>query len=225
MIKEINSWAQTIIISIIIITIIEIILPEGNNKKYIKIILGIYLIFSIISPLIKGLKNKSLNLRSLYNSLDNKYENNINKLETSSYIENIYKEKIEEDIFNKLNEKGYKALNIDIFVEDNNDDEYGKINSITVSVIKNDVSIKEKNEDDVDNKENKKNNTINTIKDINIDISNNKNVNKNKSKNFNDKNNETFETNEDISKGEIDELKEFIKNTYCIEKEKIYINE
>ena len=34
MIKFINSWAQGIILAVIIATIIEIILPEGKNKKY-----------------------------------------------------------------------------------------------------------------------------------------------------------------------------------------------
>ena len=36
MVKFINSWAQGIILAVIIATIIEIILPEGNNKKYVK---------------------------------------------------------------------------------------------------------------------------------------------------------------------------------------------
>ena len=38
MVSVINSWAQGIIPAEIIATIIEIILPEGNNKKYIKMI-------------------------------------------------------------------------------------------------------------------------------------------------------------------------------------------
>ena len=38
MVNFINSWVQGIILSIIIATIIEIILPEGNNKKYVRLI-------------------------------------------------------------------------------------------------------------------------------------------------------------------------------------------
>ena len=36
MVKFINSWAQGIILGVIIATIIEMILPEGNNKKFVK---------------------------------------------------------------------------------------------------------------------------------------------------------------------------------------------
>ena len=31
-----TTWAQGIIVAVIITTIIELILPEGNHKKYIK---------------------------------------------------------------------------------------------------------------------------------------------------------------------------------------------
>ena len=53
MIKFINSWAQGIILAVIIATIIEIILPEGKNKKYVKTVIGVYILFTIIYPLIK----------------------------------------------------------------------------------------------------------------------------------------------------------------------------
>ena len=36
MIEWVTSWAQGIIIAVIVATIIEMILPDGNCKKYIK---------------------------------------------------------------------------------------------------------------------------------------------------------------------------------------------
>ena len=36
MISWFNSWAQGIILAVIIVTILEMIVPEGKNKKYIK---------------------------------------------------------------------------------------------------------------------------------------------------------------------------------------------
>ncbi|MGN1301562.1 MAG: stage III sporulation protein AF, partial [Clostridia bacterium] len=95
MIEIINSWAQKIIIVVIICTIIEMILPEGKNKKYIKTVIGIYVVFTIISPIISKINNS--------NTLDlNKYfktENNITVetsspvVDTNEYIEEVYKEK------------------------------------------------------------------------------------------------------------------------------------
>ena len=45
MISFISSWAQGIIVSSVIATIIILILPEGSSKKYIKVILGIYILY------------------------------------------------------------------------------------------------------------------------------------------------------------------------------------
>lgn len=52
MINNISSWAEQVIIAMIIATIIEMILPKGNSKKYIKMIIGIYILYTIISPVI-----------------------------------------------------------------------------------------------------------------------------------------------------------------------------
>ena len=52
MISWISSWAQGIIMAVIIGAIIEMILPEGNSKKYVKIVIGVYILFTIISPVI-----------------------------------------------------------------------------------------------------------------------------------------------------------------------------
>lgn len=52
MINNISSWAEQIIIAVIIATILEMILPKGNSKKYIKTVIGIYILYVIISPVI-----------------------------------------------------------------------------------------------------------------------------------------------------------------------------
>ena len=45
MVNIINSWAKGIILAVMVSTIIEIILPEGNSKKYVKTIIGIYICY------------------------------------------------------------------------------------------------------------------------------------------------------------------------------------
>ena len=62
MVKLINSWTQGIILGVIIGAIIEIILPEGNNKKFVKTVIGVYILFAIVHPLINAVSNKSINL-------------------------------------------------------------------------------------------------------------------------------------------------------------------
>ena len=49
MVNWINSWLRGIVIAVIITTIIEMIIPEGNIKKYIKTVMGVYIIFAKIN--------------------------------------------------------------------------------------------------------------------------------------------------------------------------------
>ena len=54
MIQFLSSWAEQIVLAVIIATIIELILPQNRNKKYIQMVIGIYILFNIISPIIKN---------------------------------------------------------------------------------------------------------------------------------------------------------------------------
>ena len=75
MVKFINSWTQGIILGVIIGAIIEIILPEGNNKKFVKTVIGVYILFTIVHPLINAVSNKSINLNSIINNTTKEMEN------------------------------------------------------------------------------------------------------------------------------------------------------
>ena len=133
-----NGWIQGIVVAVIITVIIEMILPEGNCKKYIKIILGMYVMFSIISPVIGKFTGGKLEVSSIIN-MDKyakelgTYEETVKnrKLEYSNdeNIQQIYIKKLKEDISNKLKEKGYITKNIELSIE--NDGSYS-IKDITI---------------------------------------------------------------------------------------------
>ncbi len=199
--------------AVIVSTLIEIILPEGNNKKYVKTIIGIYILFVIIYPLISKLSNKNINIQSIIENTTNqinKYEVNNNMvIETNSYIEETYKQKIEDDLNNKIKEKGYNVSSLDMDIETENEETYGQINNIFMQISK-----IEKLEDNnkVENK-NVTQNSVNQIEKVEVSISNS-NVNKNS---------ETCQIG--ISEEDINNLKDYLYTTYMIEKEKIHINE
>ena len=48
MIQFLSSWAEQIVLAVIIATIIELILPQNRNKKYIQMVIGIYILFNIL---------------------------------------------------------------------------------------------------------------------------------------------------------------------------------
>ena len=200
MIKFINSWAQGIILAVIIATIIEIILPEGKNKKYVKTVIGVYILFTIIYPLINKFTKTNINtlIENTTKQMSTYQENNSLKRDTDKYIESTYKKKIEEDIRKRANEKNLNITSLNVYIETEDENRYGMLNSLVMKVEKNETS--------------KKNNDVNQIKEINIS----KNV----------QNNEIIENKDKtVTEKEINEFKEYINATYYLEKEKIHINE
>lgn len=136
MVEAINSWAQRIIIVIIICTVIEMILPEGKNKKYIKTVIGIYVVFTIISPIISNLNNGKIDINNYL-----KIDNNIaietsTTIDTNTYIEEVYKEKLKADIKSKIEEMNYKVNKIDLKIETENEEKYGEILEINLRISK-----------------------------------------------------------------------------------------
>lgn len=134
--KFLSSWASGIIVAIIAATILEMILPEGNNKKYIKVIIGIYVLFTIISPVVSGLLDEEFDIEAIFASASEyeyyteNAEVNTDKVIISTYITNL-----KEDVRKKLSDKGYQADEINIKVgEDENN--YGQIQKMDIIISK-----------------------------------------------------------------------------------------
>ena len=137
MIDFIKTWANQIIVAVIIATIFEMILPNGNNKKYIKMIIGIYVLFTLIQPIASKITGKEITISANYekyfdedilNTSSNNFENNNSKL-----IENAYIDNIKQDVGAKIEQKGYELItcNIDIIT---NEENYGAIESIALNI-------------------------------------------------------------------------------------------
>ena len=109
MIQFLSSWAEQIVLAVIIATIIELILPQNRNKKYIQMVIGIYILFNIISPIIK---NKDTILTSGDYDLE-KYESSSNyTIDQSSMderIEKIYLEELENTTISKFQIAGIEV--------------------------------------------------------------------------------------------------------------------
>lgn len=140
MIEFLSSWAQGIIVAVIIATLIEMILPNSSNKKYVKVVIGMYILFTIVSPIIKKLGGKDINLNTINiekyerqisksdNTISRKFEDN-----NTRSIKDIYVSNLKADISAKLKEKGYEIDTSDIQIKD---DENYTIEKITLKLIK-----------------------------------------------------------------------------------------
>lgn len=52
-----RSWCEGITISIFVTIIIEMLVPAGNIKKYVRVIIGIYIVFVILNPIVSNINN------------------------------------------------------------------------------------------------------------------------------------------------------------------------
>lgn len=219
MINDITKWASGIIIAVIIATIIEMILPEGSSKKYIKVVIGVYILFTIISPVVSKFTGKSIAVSDIidlnqYISDFKEKEKIKNSLQedSSANIRDIYIGNLKSDIQNKLKIKGYNTTKIELDV--GYDDNY-TLNKISLTVTK----IKEK-----ENSENKEENNINntiisSVNDININVSN-QNINNTVQDNASSNN-----TKSSLSSSDKKKIKEYLSEVYEINERSILINE
>lgn len=209
LIEWISTWAEQIVVAVIIASIIEMLLPNGNNKKYIKAIIGVYILFTIISPIIGKFVNIDLK--------DIDYEKYFKEVETQETISQslttnnektmgeIYISNLKADMKNKLEEKGYRVENINLNVELEDEKSYGKINEIVLEISK---SSKES-----ENITKEANNTIaiNKIEEVKIGnkIENEKEI----------------KIKREISNGDKNEVKDYLASVYDVKKKNIRINE
>ncbi len=137
MINFLSNWIEQITLSVIIVSIFELILPKGNLKKYIKVVLGVYIIYCFISPFV--------NNNSLYNIGDINLDDYVQIKETNNTqsvdarIENLYIDELKKSISKKVQEKGYKVSKCDIDAKLTENSENAGINNISLILKNNNI--------------------------------------------------------------------------------------
>lgn len=136
MINGISSWAKSIVLAVIIATILEMILPDTNNKKYIKTVIGIYILFTVVSPIISKLNKNSFNLSKYedYLKVNTAVTTSTNSVDMS--LDKAYISNIKLDIKNRLKEQGYEVKNINVEAELKDNTKYGEIKKISLNLSK-----------------------------------------------------------------------------------------
>ena len=201
MVSFISSWAQQIIFAVVIGIIIQMLLPEDKSKKYIKVVIGVYVLFSVISPVVG--KNIDLNLESFNLNITQ----NTNSFETNTQndINDIYISNLKQDVILKLKNKGYGCKSIDINIEENYD-----ISKLTINGI---YEMKEEKEE-----------SKNDSKKGNANVSNINTVIVNEIKIGEKENTVKEQVVKGIPTSEEKKLKEYLSETYGVEEKNININ-
>lgn len=219
MIGWITNWAGGIIIAVIVATIIEMIIPEGSSKKYIKVVIGVYILFTIISPVVSKFTGKTVAVSDIIDL--NQYIDDLKKKEktqnllqedNTASIRDIYIGNLKSDIQNKLKGKGYtvKSIALDVGYDDNY-----TLNKITLSITKKE----EQNYDEDEENNSTSNNTIvSAVNEVNISISSSNITNAQTSTN-NEKSSKS-----NLSSSDKKKIKEYLSSVYEINEKNIIIN-
>lgn len=199
-----NSWVQGIVIAIVLATVLEMLLPEGNNKKYVKILIGIYILFTIISPVMNKagkieVKNSILDTKQYQKEIE-KYSVDTNTMQEQNQksIQTIYQQNLKSDMTNKLEEKGYQVNAVHIRVSNEGD--------YLLEEVRLQLTKAENEEKEISKKQN-----VIAINVVTIEVQEEKQ--------------EQEKTENTLEEAEIQEIKEYLTSVYEVQEENIKINE
>lgn len=210
MVSFLSIWVKNLSLAIVIVSILEMLLPNNKTKKYIKMIMGLYILFSIISPFIQNgniFNLENLDFNTYLKETQVTSSEKVGQTSTDKRLNEIYIEQLENDITQKLENKGYvvEMCDVDAYVSQESDN--SGINKITLKINKND---EEKSTENNDNLENKLISEIKKIQKVDIKIDEN----------------QTSESEEksNITKTDIENVKSFLISEYGVSKTCLKIN-
>ncbi len=219
MVNFLSSWVKNLSLAIIVVSILEMLLPNNKTKKYVKMVMGLYILFSIISPFIKNsdkLNFENIDVSSYINEELDTSNVEVNQESMDKRLKEIYAEELENDITKKLKEKGYTIEYCKVDANISQKDNDSGIKKITLKLdkkesIKTDESSKN-NENTTQTIENKIVSEIQKIQKVEVKVGNNT------------KENSTENENSKITETDIESVKEFLISEYGVSKSCLKIN-
>ena len=189
MINFLSSWVKSFGLSVVVVSILEMLLPNNKTKKYIRMIMGIYILFTMISPFIS---NKDIfDIDKIDVNFD---EYALNRTSMDERIEDLYIEELEKDITKKIEEKGYEIKKCKVDAKISEDE--SKITKIKINAKK-----QENNKVNEENIENKIVTQIQKIKPVEINTK------------------EETKTTTNLNKTDIQNIKKFLIDEYGVNEE------
>ena len=233
MINFLSSWVKNLSLALIVVSILEMLLPNNKTKKYIKMVMGLYILFSIIAPFVNNSNVLNFNIEDVYsdyskeisNTSTTSTEGEVNQVSMDDRLNKLYKEQLESDITQKVEEKGYdvRKCKVDAHVSESDTG----IESITIEIDgKNDNTENSNNSNKTDATEKSNGsskyskNSGNTLEDkivkeiqkiqkVEIDVS---------------KGDDSEDTNSAITKTDVKMIKDFLTKEYGVSEKCLKIN-
>ena len=218
MIEFLSSWAKSLGLAIIVISILEMLLPNNKTKKYVRMVFGLYIIFNIISPFVKNKDILDVSSYDLNEYIGNYTTNQTNGEQSSvnSQIEEIYIRELEKDITQKVEELGYQVVTCNVYATLSSENEENYIEEIVLTVEKSEEQKNDQQGDGTEQSETIEDKLVNEIQKI-------KPVNTTVGK-INKTEKEQEENIQNINNSDIQKIKKFLKEEYGVEETCLKIN-
>ena len=218
MIEFLSSWAKSLGLAIIVISILEMLLPNNKTKKYVRMVFGLYIIFNIISPFVKNKDILDVSSYDLNEYIDNYTTNQTNEEQSSvdSRIEEIYIEELEKDITEKIEDLGYQVVTCNVYATLSSKNEENYIEEIVLTVEKSEEQKNDQQGDGTEQSETIEDKLVKEIQKI-------KPVNTTVGK-INKTEKEQEENTQNINNSDIQKIKKFLKEEYGVEETCLKIN-
>ena len=196
MMNSIMSYVYTLVFFAIFIAILEMILPKGNNRKYVMLASGLLLTYITISPIISilsGISETKNTFSSNIKEVSAEYGTSLTDINQEQYVLNLFEKGVENDIKKRVEECGFAIENVKIEYTISEEKEITDITSISFSVL-----------DRVDKHQNQGN-----VQKVSVDVS--INGNKDNTKNI------------DLTNEEKDSIKKCLSEAYKLSQSDIVI--
>ena len=120
-----KQWTENIIIAVIISIIIEMILPDGNNKKYVKVVSWLYILYVIINPIFN--LESEINFNEITNLVIGE---NVVQTVSEGEIGKTYLLSLQDTLKGQIEDLGYSVDSVSIVVTS----DYSDIVSIDIKM-------------------------------------------------------------------------------------------
>ncbi|GBF11030.1 MAG: stage III sporulation protein AF [Tepidibacillus sp.] len=225
MIEWISSWLQNIILIVLLATFVDLLLPNSDLQKYSKMVLGLLIMLTILSPLLDLFSNQ-FSVTTLFQQLDQKAyskEDSVITMEgfnQSNQIPDTYQknlvdnvEKIMKEYLKEQLEKRFNITVFDVNLEASIVNEVWTIQQVRLSIVEGQGKSEQNNKSN----QNDAPNEIENVKAVSIEIEPSKNLTQSGLL-------ESEKSIHSIENKQVNEIIAFIQKEWGLQKEQILIN-
>lgn len=215
MIEFMSSWVKGLGLAIVIVSILEMLLPNNKTKKYIRMVMGVYILFTIVSPFLSNQEVFNINDIDLEEYATTQTSTNLEQSSMDERIKELYIQELEKDITKKLTQKGYQVISCKVKAEISDKEEETKISKIKVNVQKLQESTNKQEEESEQSLENQIVTQIQKIKPVDTSI---------KEENLEQEEDAEKSKSTKVNKSDIQNIKKFLIEEYGVNEKCLEIN-